>query len=57
MWMRSYSGKDRGIPGTVISKSGPLSYTISGNGQTHKRHIDQLKKRVRKENDSDDLAM
>ena len=44
----------RWIPGTVISKSGPLSYTISENGQTHKQHIDQLK-RVRKD-DSDDLC-
>ena len=53
--MRSYSGKNRWIPGTVISKSGPLSYTISENGQKHKRHIDQLKKRARKD-DSDDLC-
>ena len=52
--MRSYSGKEKWIPGTVVSKSGPLSYTISASGQKSKRHIDQLKKRVRKGHDSDD---
>ena len=54
--MRSYGGKEKWIPGTVVSKSGPLSYTISASGQKNKRHIDQLKKRVRKGNDNGDTC-
>ena len=56
VWMRSYGGKEKWIPGTVVSKSGPLSYTISASGQKSKRHIDQLKKRVRKGHDSDETC-
>ena len=40
VWMRSYQGKDKWIPGVVLSKSGPLSYTICANDQNHRRHID-----------------
>lgn len=36
--------------------SGPLSYTVSIKNQEHRRHIDQLKKRVRKENDRIEIS-
>jgi hypothetical protein len=42
------------MPGVVVSKSGPLSYTIDAEGQKHRRHIDRLKKRVRRESNGDD---
>ena len=54
--MRSYSGREKWIPGVVISKSGPLSYTIGADGQEHRRHIDQLKKRVTRESNGDDIG-
>ena len=44
IWMRNYSGTEKWIPGVVSLKSGPLSYTVSANGQQHRRHIDHLKK-------------
>ena len=46
IWMRNYSGKGKWIPGVMISKLGPLSYTIDAGGQENTRHIDQLKERV-----------
>ena len=36
-----------------MSKSGPLSYRFRANGQIHRRHIDQLKKRSKQDVDSD----
>ena len=56
VWMRNYSGSEKWIPGIVISKSGPLSYTIGTDGQEHRRHIDQLKKRTRQESYGDDIG-
>ena len=53
VWMRNYRGTDKWIPGVVMSKFGPLSYKIRANGQTHRRHIDQLKKRSKNDVDSD----
>ena len=40
----------------MISKSGPLSYTIGTDGQELRRHIDQLKKRIRQESYGDDTG-
>ena len=56
VWMWNYSGNEKWIPGVVILKSGPLSYTIGADGQEHKRHVDQLKKWVRRERNSDDTG-
>ena len=52
--MRNYPGREKWIPGVVISKSGPLRYTIDAGGQENGRHIDQLKKRARRESNGDD---
>ena len=51
--MRNYSGNKKWIPGVVISTYGPLSYTIDADGQEHRRHVDKLKKRVRRDSNSD----
>ena len=41
-----------------MTKSGPLSYRIRANDQIHRRHIDQLKKRAKRDvdKDSDDFV-
>ena len=54
VWMRNYRGTDEWIPGVVISNSGPLSYRIRANDQIHRRHINQLKKRVKQDSDRND---
>ena len=56
VWMRNYSGVEKWISGVVISKTGPLSYVIQARGQKHRRHIDQLKRRVEKDDTSSDGA-
>ena len=53
MW--NYCGTEIWIPGVVISKSGPLCYRIHAAKQEHRTHIEQLKKRGRKDNDSDEF--
>ena len=52
--MRNYSGREKWIPGVVISKLGPLSYTIDAGGQENRRHIDPLKKRAIRTSDDGD---
>ncbi len=47
VYMRSYTRGSRWIPGVIIEVTGPLSYKVrTGDGQVHRRHIDQLLDRV-----------
>ena len=43
VWIRNYTGKPKWIAGKV---TGPVSYKVKMTGQTQRRHIDQLKKRL-----------
>ena len=41
--VRNYHGDTKWIPGTVLKKMGPVTYSVDiGDGRTVKRHIDQL---------------
>ncbi|KAJ8356575.1 hypothetical protein SKAU_G00193690 [Synaphobranchus kaupii] len=46
MYARNYGLGPKGIPATVESPSGPVSYTVLlGNGQRMRRHVDQVRAR------------
>ena len=45
---RNYQGDTRWIPGAVVGKLGPVTYSVHvdvGNGRVVKRHVDQLRHR------------
>lgn len=43
MFVRNYSYRPKWIPAIIVSSSGLLLYLITlGNGQTVKRHVDQV---------------
>lgn len=47
VFMRSYTRDSRWILGVIIEVTGPLSCKVrTGDGQVHRRHIDQLRNRV-----------
>ena len=44
VFVRNYSYGPKWIPAVITSSSGPVSYTVTiGNGQTLKRHVDQVR--------------
>lgn len=44
VFVRNYSYGPKWIPAVIASSSGPVSYTVTlGNGQTVKRHVDQVR--------------
>lgn len=46
VWVRNYASGQKWIPGSIISKTGPVSYTVSIDaGKQVKRHLDQLRHR------------
>ncbi|KAI2646062.1 hypothetical protein H4Q32_027944 [Labeo rohita] len=50
VYVRNYSGGPKWIPAVVKSCTGPLSYkTALGQGQTVKRHVDQMRTRTESE--------
>ena len=43
VYMRSYSRDSKWMPGIIVDVTGPLSYKVrAGDGQMHRRHVDQL---------------
>ncbi|KAL1282200.1 hypothetical protein QQF64_001003 [Cirrhinus molitorella] len=47
VYMRSYGKDAKWIPGVITDVTGPLSYKVRvGDGQVHRRHVDQLRDRV-----------
>lgn len=42
--VRSYRGTSKWVPGTIATRTGPLSYEVEVGGTTWKRHTDQLRK-------------
>ena len=45
--IRNYHGDAKWIPGTVVKKLGPVTYSVDiGDRRTVKRHIDQLRQNV-----------
>ena len=45
--VRYYHGDAKWIPGTILKKLGPVTYSVDiGDGRTVKRHIDQLRRKV-----------
>ena len=45
--IRNYQGDTRWIPGTVVRKLGPITYSVDiGKGWIVKRHVYQLYQRV-----------
>ncbi|XP_030580469.1 uncharacterized protein K02A2.6-like [Archocentrus centrarchus] len=48
VFIRNYSYGPKWIPAVILSSSGPVSYTVTiGNGQTLKRHVDQVRSRLK----------
>lgn len=45
VWSRSYRNDEKWTPGKITKKYGPRNYQVMIGDQTHKRHIDQLRKR------------
>ena len=45
VWLRNYSGNPKWIAGTVVMKTGPVSYKVMSGDHIYKRHVDQIKKR------------
>jgi len=46
VWLRNYSGNPKWIAGTVIMKTGPVSFKVVSSDHVYKRHVDQIKKRL-----------
>ncbi|KAJ8362213.1 hypothetical protein AAFF_G00388720 [Aldrovandia affinis] len=47
VYMRSYTGGHKWIPGVIVSVTGPVSYKVqTPDGQLHRRHVDQLRGRL-----------
>ena len=44
---RNFRGGKKWLPGTVVAKTGPISYEIEVQNSIWKRHVDQLQKRLR----------
>ncbi|KAL2095791.1 hypothetical protein ACEWY4_007939 [Coilia grayii] len=42
VWVRDFSGREKWLPGTVIDKTGPLSYRVEVAGNVWRRHVDHL---------------
>ena len=45
VWLRNYSGNPKWIAGTVVMKTGPVSYKVMSGDHIYKRHVDQMRKR------------
>lgn len=53
VWYRDYRGSDKWLAGTIIKQLGTTDYSVKSSlGQQIHRHIDQLKKRVTKNNNN-----
>ena len=47
VWVQTYSGEKKWIPGIIIKKTGPVSYQVTvEHDRLWKRHTDQLRHRV-----------
>lgn len=47
VYMRSYTGAHKWVPGVIMDTTGPVSYRVqTPDGQLHRRHVDQLRGRV-----------
>ena len=47
VFVREYSGPHKWIPGVILQKLGPVTFSVAiNNGRTVKRHIDQLHHRI-----------
>ena len=45
--VRNYHGDAKWIPGTILIKLGPVTYSVDiGDGRMVKRHIDQLRQNI-----------
>lgn len=54
VWSRGYGSNDKWVKGTVVDKEGSRKYVLdNGNGQFHKRHVDQVRRRSRWSNVAD----
>ena len=50
MFAKNYGPGEKWLPGTIVSQKGPVSFEVElSNGQKCRRHQDQLRKRVVKE--------
>ena len=45
VWLRNYSGNPKWIAGTVVMKTGPVSYKVMSGDHIYKCHVNQIKKR------------
>lgn len=46
VYIRSFTGEPRWIPGTVEARAGPRSYTVmTSEGRVERRHVDHIRKR------------
>ena len=47
MFAKNYASGEKWLPGTIVSRKGPVSFEVKlSNGQKCRRHQDQLRKRV-----------
>jgi len=46
VWLRNYSGNPKWIPGTIVTKTGPVSFKVESKDQIYKRHVDQIRRRL-----------
>ena len=44
MLVENYNGEPKWVPGTILSRLGPMNYEVLVNGKIWKRHVDQLLK-------------
>ncbi|XP_062404761.1 uncharacterized protein K02A2.6-like [Sardina pilchardus] len=42
VWVRDFTGRQKWIPGVVMTSTGPLSYKVRVDGQVLRRHVDHL---------------
>ena len=62
VWVKDVNAQRGWLPGTVLRRSGPLSYVIEVNGKSQRRHADHLRLRITPETpfdneDDDDTAL
>lgn len=53
--VRDYREGRRWTTGNVTAKTGPLSYQVDVNGSTWRRHVDQMKNTVRRDDSSEPI--
>ena len=47
--VRNYLGKQKWVPGKVVSRDGPVSYTVQVESGKWRRHIEQIRSRIETE--------